>query len=210
MYISITQIDEHLKKYNITITGILHIGAHDCEEYGSYVNYGIDPNHIIWVDGLQDKVDNAKNRGIPNVYKAIISDKDNDTVTFYRTNNDQSSSIFEMGTHTVHHPEVFVTNSYTDTTLTIDTFFKNNNFDSHIYNFWNFDIQGAELNALKGAIESLKNVDVLYLEVSFEEIYKNGALCEEIDTFLKDYNFVRILTYMTPYNWGDAVYIKQK
>ena len=86
MYISINQIDEHLKKYNIRITGILHIGSHDCEEYPSYVNYGIVPNNIIWIDALQDKVNNCRNRGIPNVYKAIISDKDDELVTFYRTN----------------------------------------------------------------------------------------------------------------------------
>ena len=210
MYIPIQQIDEHLKKHNITVTGILHIGAHECEEYASYTSYGINPNNIIWIDGLEDKVNNAKSRGISNVFKAIISDKDNESITFYRTNNDQSSSIFELGTHTIHHPEVFVTSSFTDTTITIDTFLKHNNFDSRKYNFWNFDIQGAELNALKGASESLKNVDVLYLEVSFEEIYKKGALCQEIDEFLKQYNFTRVMTYMTPYNWGDAVYIKQK
>ena len=210
MYITIQQIDEHLKKHNITITGILHIGAHECEEYASYTSYGIDPNNIIWIDGIQDKVNLSKSRGIPNVFKAIISDKDNEIITFYRTNNDQSSSIFEMGTHLTHHPEVFVTSSYKDTTITIDTFFKDNRLNSTKYNFWNFDIQGAELNALKGASETLKNVDVLYLEVSFEEIYKNACLCKEIDEFLESYQFKRVITYMTPYNWGDAVYIKQK
>jgi len=100
----------------------MHIGAHDCEEYDAYTTYGIHPTNIIWIDGLQDKVTNAIHRGIPNVFKAIISDKDDETITFYRTNNDQSSSIFEMGTHMIHHPEVIVTSSYTDTTLTIDTF----------------------------------------------------------------------------------------
>jgi FkbM family methyltransferase len=203
-------IDSYLKQNNIIITGILHIGSHECEELTSYTNYGINSNDIIWIDGLQDKVTLCKNKGIKNVYKQLISDKDNELVKFYRTNNNQSSSIFEMGTHLIHHPEVFVTESYLDTTITIDTFFKKNNLNSNKYNFWNFDIQGAELKALMGSTESIKNVDVIYLEISFEYIYKNGALSTEIDSFLEKYNFKRILTHMTKYNWGDAVYIKQK
>ena len=42
--------------------------------------------------------------------------------------------------------------------ITIDTFVKNNNIDIKNYNHWVIDIQGAELLALKGAKESLKNV----------------------------------------------------
>ena len=45
-------------------------------------------------------------------------------------------------------------------------------------------------------------------DLKFEEIYKKGALCEEIDTFLKEYNFARVHTVMTPHGWGDGLYIK--
>jgi hypothetical protein len=76
------------------------------------------------------------------------------------------------------------------------------------YNFWNFDIQGAELLALKGAMKSIEYVKALYLEVNIEEVYKGAALMSDLDDFLSKYNFKRVVTKMTGYGWGDALYIK--
>ena len=91
--------------------------------------------------------------------------------------------------------------------ITIDTFFERNNIDASKYNFWNFDIKGAELMALKGGIKSIKYAKALYLEVNEKESYKNCGLINEIDTFLSKYNFKRVLTNMTQHGWGDGLYI---
>ena len=61
--------------------------------------------------------------------------------------------------------------------------------------------------ALKGAIKSIKYAKAIYLEVNEKELYKNCALIGEIDTFLSQYNFKRVLTNITEYGWGDALYI---
>ena len=61
--------------------------------------------------------------------------------------------------------------------------------------------------ALKGAIKSIKYAKALYLEVNEKELYKKCGLINEIDTFLFQYNFKRVLTNMTPHGWGDALYI---
>ena len=61
--------------------------------------------------------------------------------------------------------------------------------------------------ALKGAIESLKTAKALYIEVNERELYKNCGLIGEIDEFVSQYNFKRVLTHMTEYGWGDALYI---
>ena len=82
------------------------------------------------------------------------------------------------------------------------------NIDGNKYDFWNFDIQGAELMALKGASKYLPNAKVLYLEVNEKELYKGCVLIGEIDTFLSQYNFKRVITNITVHGWGDAVYIK--
>jgi hypothetical protein len=64
--------------------------------------------------------------------------------------------------------------------------------------------------ALKGAIKSIQYAKVIYLEVNEKELYKNCGLINEIDVFLEQYNFKRVLTHMTQHGWGDALYIINK
>ena len=61
--------------------------------------------------------------------------------------------------------------------------------------------------ALKGATKSIKHAKEIYLEVNEKELYKNCGLIDDIDVFLLQYNFKRVLTHMTKYGWGDALYI---
>ena len=55
------------------------------------------------------------------------------------------------------------------------------------YNFLNFDIQGAELKALKSMEEYLPKVDYLYTEVNSDYVYKECALISELDNYLKKF-----------------------
>ncbi len=51
------------------------------------------------------------------------------------------------------------------------------------------DVQGFELEVLKGATELLPVVDAVYVEASFVELYKGQALEEAIRTFLQEAGF---------------------
>jgi len=208
MLIPIDKIKEILFTNNIDINGVLHIGAHDCEEKELYNSLGITDDNIIWIDALHFKVIQAKINGIPNVYQSVITDVDDSIIQFNISNNIQSSSIYEFGTHLQEHPQVNFFEKFMMNTITIDTFFKRNNIDASKYDFWNFDIQGAELLALKGSKSSITFPKVLYLEVNEKELYKNCALVGEIDEFLLKHNFKRVFTKMTTHGWGDAIYIK--
>jgi hypothetical protein len=207
MLITFEEINKILLLKKIDITGSLHIGAHECEEINFYNQLGLENKDIIWIDAIPSKVNEAINRGIPNVYNAVITDKDDDDVVFNISNNVQSSSVLDFGTHLQEHPWVSYVDKIKQKSITIDTFFERNNIDASKYNFWNFDIQGAELMALKGAIKSIKYAKALYLEVNEKELYKKCGLINEIDTFLFQYNFKRVLTNMTTHGWGDALYI---
>lgn len=196
---------------DLTITGAFHVGAHECEELGFYTGtLAIPPDNIVWVDALHSKVHEAIAKGIPHVYQAVMSDTDNATVTFHVSNNVQSSSILELGTHATEHPHVHYVTKLTLQTHTIDTFAKYNGLDMSKYNFWNLDIQGAELLALKGGKESLKHADALYLEVNEAELYKGCGLISEIDAFLSDAGFARTITHMLEHKWGDALYVRTR
>lgn len=208
MYIPFDIIKQFLASNNIQVKGSLHIGAHDCEELGFYNQLGLSNTDIIWIDAMHNKVLESKNRGIPNVYQAVISDQDDEEVKFNVSNNGQSSSILEFQTHAYQHPEVKYISSLVENTTTVDTFFLRNNLDASKYNFWNFDIQGAELLALKGASNSIQYADAIYLEVNEDHLYKDCALIGEIDNFLKLKGFNRVHTVMTQWKWGDALYIR--
>lgn len=197
-----------LKQRNISVKGALHIGAHDCEELGFYKQLGLGQEKIIWIDAIQRKVDEAKARGIPNVFQAVVTDKDDESVTFHITNNVQSSSVLDFGSHATHHPHVYFTEDVQLKTVTIDTFFLRNGLSVKECEFWNFDIQGAEMLALKGARIALEFPKAIYLEVNTEEVYKGCAKMDEIDAFLKTRGFERVETNITPWGWGDALYVR--
>lgn len=99
MLISFDNINKILLENNISINGAFHIGAHECEELDFYKKLGLNDTDIIWIDAIPSKVNEAINKGIPNVYNAVITDKDNEDVTFNISNNIQSSSVLEFGTH---------------------------------------------------------------------------------------------------------------
>lgn len=197
-----------LKQRNISVKGALHIGAHDCEELGFYSQLGLGPEKVIWIDAIQRKVDEARERGIPNVFQAVVTDKDDDAVTFHVTNNVQSSSVLDFGSHATHHPWVHFTEDIPLKTVTIDTFFLRNGLSVKECEFWNFDIQGAEMLALKGAKIAIEFPKAIYLEVNTEEVYKGCALMDEIDAFLKTRGFERVETNITEFGWGDALYVR--
>ena len=208
MLIPHSQIQNILLANNIKLNGVLHVGAHECEELPFYNHIGITADRIIWIDAIDRKVIEAKNKGIQNIYNAVVTDKDDEEVVFNVSNNDQSSSVLEFGTHSTEHPWVVYVDKIQKKSITLNSFFERNNIDVNKYDFWNFDIQGAELMALKGASKYLPNVKVLYLEVNEKELYKDCGLIGDIDQFLSQYNFKRVITNITKHGWGDAVYIK--
>jgi len=74
----------------------------------------------------------------------------------------------------------------------------------------NIDVQGYELEVFKGSIKSLDYINIIYTEVNRDEVYKNCSKVEELDIFLKDFNFERVLISWDGNTWGDALYIKNK
>lgn len=207
MLIPFSECMRILRTCNINISGILHIGAHDCEELNDYMKDGIHPNSVYWIDANQGKVDTCKKRGIPNVYCQAIDNKEGE-VEFFVTNNGQSSSLLEFGTHAESYPYVTVSETQKVQVNTIINWVQNNMIPIKNCEFWNFDIQGKELDALKSAGEYLHYARALYLEINTQEVYKGCGLVSEIDSYVGKYGFTRVKTSMTSEGWGDALYVR--
>jgi FkbM family methyltransferase len=199
-----------IQRLGIKVRGILHIGAHECEELGDYLGCDIPMDNIYWIEAMSEKVDLMKSR-IPTlqIYQAVVTDVDDEEVTFYVTNNGQSSSILEFGTHAVNHSDVVVSSTRSVKTTRMDTLIPRESINMENLNFINLDIQGAELKALKGMESYLDKIDYIYTEVNIEEVYKGCCKIEEIDAFLEPYGFKRVAQHIYKrLGWGDAFYMK--
>jgi FkbM family methyltransferase len=206
MLISISEI----KPFIQNIKGIIHIGAHECEERKSYIHeLGIGDDKTIWFEANDDKVIQMK-KILPQtkLFSLCLSDKDDQDVVFKITNNYQSSSMLNLKTHLIHHPSIHTIKEIHLKTKKMSSFIRENDIQMKNYNFLNLDIQGAELMALKGFEGYLSHVDYIYTEVNIEELYENCALLHQLDEYLSTFGFKRVLCKMTEYKWGDAFYVK--
>jgi len=138
------------------------------------------------------------------VIEAAVWHEDGVQLKFNLASNSESSSLFELGTHQQSYPEVKFQNSLTVETKKLDSILcLHNKVD-----FVNLDIQGAELNALKGFTEGLANIKWLYSEVNYKRVYKGCPYIYEIDSFLMEYGFIRkSVRWWKRDGWGDALYI---
>lgn len=185
---------------------IVHVGAHFGDEVPSYKNkyekiimIEADPESFSVLDGKYKNDEQVK------TINMAVSDKKG-FIPFYRTSNGQSSSMFELNKP---HLDQF---SYVKQTDTIDI--QADTLDSLVNlkdsgNRLVIDVQGAELNVLKGSIETLKKIDEITLEVNYEESYKGCCLMHEIDEFLYDKGFKRTTATFGGCQ-GDANYIKNE
>jgi FkbM family methyltransferase len=196
-------------KYGIKPSGVLHLGANVGEEAPVYDELGI--KDVIWVEANPDLIPQLVTN--TNQYKhgiilACMGDVEGKEVDFHVSNNaGQSSSILELGTHKIAHPEVHYVESYKTTMRRGDVLFNEIGLGS--IDFLNLDLQGAELLALRGMGDLLKQFKWIYTEVNQQELYKGCVLVGDLDLFLNGHGFKRVETsWCGNTGWGDALYIK--
>ena len=197
-------------RYGIQPKGALHVGASEGQEAQTYADLGI--KKVVWIEAIP----NIYNQLTQNIARfpenialnELISDEDNKEVTFHVANNGgQSSSMLQFGTHSTTHPDVKFLYDLQLKTRRLDTLLNANNFGE--LDFLNMDLQGCELIALHGLGERLHDFKWAYLEVNWEELYKDGALIHDLDFYMGAFGFERVETKECGHTlWGDALYIK--
>lgn len=192
------------------IKGVIHIGAHHAEELKSYVSHGIDD--VIWIDANPENahIVSQQIKSFPRMksYCFAAGRNSNSTIDLNIANNGQSSSILELGSHKIHHPDVKYIKAIQCRLLSIDDFISTHDINLENFNMINIDIQGYELEALRGAINSLSNIDYIYTEVNIEQVYSNSPLLLDIESYLQPLGFTLVAKQITKYGWGDAFFAK--
>jgi FkbM family methyltransferase len=124
-----------------------------------------------------------------------------------KVNGSQSSSLLVPKEHLNEYPFIkfdHKENVYVERLENLD-------FDRTKYNILVMDLQGNELQALKGSGNLLDHIDCIYTEVNFREMYKECVLIDELDSYLTGFGFSRVETGEDYNNqgWSDAFYIKK-
>jgi len=191
------------------VNGIIHVGAHELEELSSYLKRNI--SRVIWIEANPEKYD-LINRKIENFEDMVLgkfaAGSKNSIRSLNLANNGLSSSLLELGTHLNNYPEVKYNSTIEVQIKKVDEWIDENFNNKYLYNFINIDIQGFELEALKGMSNQLRIAEYVYLEVNFEQVYKKCPELQDIDKFLKKFGFSRVALRATNAGWGDAFYSK--
>lgn len=205
----IIQIGDIIQKYNMNISGVIHIGAHYGEEVPNYIRSQI--KEIVLFEPLKENFDTLK-RNISHFSSSKIRKyqvalgNENKTITMNLSSNGlESSSILKPKKHLELYPSI-VFDKVEEVELQ-----KLDDYNCAECNFINMDVQGYELEVLKGAKETLKHIDYVYCEVNQSEIYEGNAFIDQIDDYLSNYNMKRVETsWWYDDGWGDALYIRTK
>jgi len=199
------------EKYNLNLTNILHVGAHEAQELDDYIQCGAKKIH--WIEAnieLAAKLADRLDQSIHKVTNAVVSNEDDKEVIFKIANNTQSSSILDLGEHSNLFSDIYYVHEEKRLTKTLNSILIQEKFLENI-NFLNIDIQGVELLALQGLSNHLNSIESIYIEINDSEVYKNCSQTNDIDEFLNKFNFERKEKCLySNHPWGDAFYIKKQ
>lgn len=192
-----------LKKYwGVNPQTIVHVGAHNAEELEEYKLAGWGP--VTWIEAQPQKAEQLLSR-IPSNHRLIeaaVWDVSGVDLNLNIMTNTESTSLLNLGTHSSEHPTVHLSHTIPVKTKTLGEILAN----SPVPELIALDIQGVELRAMKGYGSLISEVKWIYCEVNKAELYKECCLISEIDEYLSQFGFKRVVTRWTTHKWGDALY----
>jgi len=205
MFIPVSELQSD---WNLSVNGVLHVGAHTGEEVVQYENAAWTP--VIWIEAQPNLARDLRQKLNPKLHKvleAAIFDKNDIELSMNISSNSQSSSLLNFGTHKLDYPEITMTNNLTVKTKRLDTLIDKENMP----NFINLDIQGVELKALKSLGTLISDLKYIYTEVNRLNVYEDCSNIHDIDDFLSLQGFRRATTrWQWLEGWGDALYVRNE
>jgi FkbM family methyltransferase len=197
-----------VEEKNIKIKGLINLGSHTFNEKWCWLGMGIE--NFILVEPQKEKFDIIKKEstGLNAILiNAAVSNYNGKAVLYCdETNQGLSSSLLKPKKHLDIYPWCEFTKTEEVNVIRLDSI----KFNRANYNAMYIDVQGGELEALKGCGDILNDIDVIGTELNVIEMYEDCALVNEIDEYLASFNFKRIHT-VGEEKWGqlDGIYIKE-
>ena len=194
------------KKYNMNISGIIHIGAHFGEEHSTYKSLGV--NNIVYFDPVKKTFDVLNERVTDAKLYNYALGNENKMIEMYIEDNDTygCSSILQPSSNYANI--AFSPNELVEMKRLDD-------FNFNGFNLLNIDVQGYEYEVLKGAEKTLENVDFILCEINRDTPnkqldYIGSKTIDKIIELLTPYGFKLSEENWAGISWGDGFFVKQK
>lgn len=211
----VEQIDQDIIRDN-DIKIICHVGAHEGGEVEKYCELGV--KKVIWVEAnyntLNRLIKNTSKYDLDNIYIPFpISDRDDEVLTFNITNNEESSSLMELGSvHKEFYPHIEVVDKINVITKRLDSYIKKqNDFSWDEVDMLVVDAQGYDLNVLRslGGLLNSQNLRVIKTEINFGEMYNGNPTEQDIADYLINFGYYKKFWFVAyDGGWGDNFWMR--
>jgi FkbM family methyltransferase len=211
-----------IRSQGYDVKGIVHIGAHHCEEAYSYHDWtkGRD-KAVIWVEAHPDYFATGykylrENYSNQLIYCACLTNKTK-IVDFHLASNEYASSILPFERELEFNPHVKDEGIIKLQAYRFDTWWPFIGYQKENYNVLIMDTQGSELYILQGMGEYLSMFDVIVAEFQTKETYKDVPKLWDLQEYLTEFDMilpisevVEVLKACDRGGSGDALFVRRK
>lgn len=203
--------------HGLKISSVVHAGAHLAQERFYYESLGA--NRVLWIEGsastyarLEASLEEDRKAGMltaeHKAVNALLFAEDDVQMTLHGFSNDGESNSVLRATKgfTDRWPGIGETGSgETLASSTLDRVIA-----QHLpggADLLVLDLQGAEIEVLKGASAAIHRAKAVICEVSKIAIYEGGALYPEVVAFFAAHGFVDM---HRPHTCGDLLFLRRE
>lgn len=175
-----------MKKNGIAPKVIYDIGACVLHWTREAINLWSDAKFIAF-EAMEESAEIFNHFGIAH-HIGLLSDQDDKQITFYQnTVHPGGNSYYKENSKINKEADLLYNDARTMNSITLDTIIKRRNFP--LPDLIKMDVQGAELDILKGASNTLEHCSDLILELQKVEYNKGAPLREEVISYLESIGF---------------------
>jgi FkbM family methyltransferase len=187
----------NLKREGFYPSYIIDIGAYH-GEWTTMIKKIFPESNVLMIEAQEIK------EGILKDISQTYSPKVFYEIRLLSSQNEQEVSFVEMetGSSVFEESSPYQREYVNKKTITLDTLLKKHpNFESA--DFLKIDVQGYELEVLKGAKQLLEKVELVLMEVSLIPVNKGCPIMSEVVQFMADYDF-RVLDFCSQIRRSDG------
>jgi len=196
---------EHIKHVN-EVRGIIQVGANLAQEMPFFRHF---TDNIILIEPIPHLFEYLKNRFPDLIVIHTGLGSTNDKMDLYlSSNNGESSSVLKPKNVLSYYPNISFEDSIPIEVSRFDSLIEKFGIDMNNFNVLVSDVQGYDLEAIKGFGDLINFIDLIIVEYINSNLYENDSNLDSINDYLKGYNFELLYTFDETLGSGNAVFKK--